>query len=87
MDSLEGEYRTHPDNGSIRWTRTRAFIEENEDDAPTTLMGLSTDTTEQKEYQVRLESFASVLSRDLRNPLSVAKGRLEPAAPDLQAIS
>lgn len=77
VESLEMEYRTHPDHGQIRWIRTEAFVEEKEDDASPVLIGMSTDITEQKEYQARLESFASVLTHDLRNPLSVAKGRLE----------
>lgn len=76
-NSLEAKYRTHPDNGPIRWIQTEAFIEESEDEASTKLVGLSTDITEQKEYEVQLEAFVSVISHDLRNPLSVANGHLE----------
>lgn len=46
--------------------------------------GIASDITEQKEYQrtieqqnERLDQFASVVSHDLRNPLNVARGRLE----------
>lgn len=72
--AIDVEFRTHPDNGPVRWLRIEVFSEE---PGSNTLFGMTTDITAQKEYEARLESFAGVVSHDLRNPLSVAKGRLE----------
>ncbi|MDY7082471.1 MAG: PAS domain-containing sensor histidine kinase, partial [Halobacteria archaeon] len=48
------------------------------------VLGVATDITERKQRErelerknERLEEFASIVSHDLRNPLSVAKGRLD----------
>lgn len=74
LDKLEVEYRVHPDHGSVRWIKTEACYA---NEGTSLVLGMSTDITEQKAYEARLESFASVVSHDLRNPLSVAQGRLE----------
>lgn len=39
--------------------------------------GIATDITDQKARERQLERFASIVSHDLRNPLSVAEGYLE----------
>lgn len=39
--------------------------------------GISTDVTEQKTRERKLDQFTSIVSHDLRNPLNVAMGRLE----------
>jgi len=66
-----------------RWIRTVADPQ-TEDGTVVRVRGIVHDITERKERErrleqqnERLEEFASVVSHDLRNPLSVAKGRLE----------
>ncbi|MFP8952340.1 two-component system sensor histidine kinase NtrB [Natrialbaceae archaeon A-arb3/5] len=43
----------------------------------TVILSIARDISGRKEREERLEQFASVVSHDLRNPLTVAKGRLE----------
>lgn len=59
------------------------------EEGPPEVYVIYTDITEQKEREARLkrqneqlDSFAGVLSHDLRNPLNVAKGRLQLARED-----
>lgn len=73
--TVDSEFRTNPENGSVRWLRTQASVEER--DGRLTVVGLSTDITPLKEREERLEEFAGIVSHDLRNPLSVATARLE----------
>jgi len=73
--TVDSEFRTNPENGSVRWLRTQASLEER--DGRLTVVGLSTDITPLKEREERLEEFAGIVSHDLRNPLSVATARVE----------
>jgi PAS domain S-box-containing protein len=41
------------------------------------LIAIVRDISERKDYERRLEQFASIISHDLRNPLTVAEGRLQ----------
>lgn len=75
------EFRTHPENGDVRWTESRGEVH---GDDGRLLVGITTDITSYKrreqelaEQNARLEEFAGVLSHDLRNPLSVADGHIE----------
>jgi len=68
--------------GECRWVRTRG--KRVEDAEKRTVRGYIQDITEQKERErklrvqnERLESFASVVSHDLRGPLTVAQGQLK----------
>lgn len=77
---VEARFR-RPD-GELRWLRVQG-IPVLEDGTVVTLRGAVQDITQRKQYEqalerqnTRLEEFASVVSHDLRNPLSVAEGRL-----------
>jgi signal transduction histidine kinase len=84
--------------GETRWLRIQG-VPVTDDGAVVTLRGAVQDVTERKrhvrklaEQNRRLEEFASVVSHDLRNPLSVARGRLElareaPAGDHFDAIA
>lgn len=74
-ETVDSEFRTNPENGTVRWLRTQASVEQR--DGRLTVVGLSTDITPLKEREARLEEFAGIVSHDLRNPLSVATARLE----------
>jgi len=74
-------FRSHPDAEESRWLRARGYRKPT--DEGQLLVGLLTDVTEQyhqerqlKRQNERLEEFTSIVSHDLRNPLSVASGRL-----------
>ncbi|WP_225335241.1 response regulator [Halomicrobium urmianum] len=72
----------NPENGE--WTLTSKVPYYGEDGEIKGLIGVSRLITEKKEYErelkrknERLEEFASVISHDLRNPLTVALGQLD----------
>ncbi|MEF8856382.1 MAG: PAS domain S-box protein [Haloplanus sp.] len=78
------EYRVRNADGDIRWVVARGSVECDDSGTPVTFLGTVTDVTERKAYErrlerqnERLETFASVVSHDLRNPLTVAQGRLQ----------
>ncbi|WP_254840550.1 hybrid sensor histidine kinase/response regulator [Natronomonas marina] len=77
------ELRLLPRDGRRRWIRVGGEPV-TDDGEVVALRGAIEDITERKERErelrrqnERLEAFASVVSHDLRNPLTVAKGRLE----------
>lgn len=79
----EAEFRVYVDGKTERWVHARAQVFY-DDSEPTEMIGIVTDITDQKEREQelqrqneRLDTFASVVSHDLRNPLNVAVGRLE----------
>ncbi|MFB6297137.1 MAG: ATP-binding protein [Salinirussus sp.] len=81
--SVEVEYRTHPDNGPVRWIRSEAYGVTDDTGDLTRLIGLATDVTGRRERErelrrqnERLDEFASVVSHDLRSPLTTAEGQL-----------
>ncbi|WP_049926897.1 hybrid sensor histidine kinase/response regulator [Halopiger goleimassiliensis] len=81
-DEFRVEFRTHPELGSVRWILSVGFVQETDDGRM--LVGTATDVTEQKQREAelqrqneRLEEFVHVVSHDLRNPLNVARGRLD----------
>jgi PAS domain S-box-containing protein len=78
------EYRVRNADGDRRWVVARGSVARDDAGTPVTFSGTVTDITERKAYERRLEQqnerlemFASVVSHDLRNPLTVAQGRLE----------
>jgi PAS domain S-box-containing protein len=51
--SVEMEYRTHPDNGPVRWLRSTAYVRTGSG-GTRTLVGLATDVTEYKKHERQL---------------------------------
>ncbi|PHQ38177.1 hypothetical protein DJ69_12995 [Halorubrum persicum] len=83
---VEARFRT-PDD-SVRWLRVQGKPEL-EDGEVVTLRGAVQDITDRKQYEEtlerqndRLDEFSSVVSHDLRNPLSIAEGHVELARDD-----
>jgi len=83
-EEFEITYRIRTRDGEIRWVWERGCLVESTVDGTAVLEGFITDVTERKEYEAELErrneeleAFTTVVSHDLRNPLSVAKGRVE----------
>jgi PAS domain S-box-containing protein len=76
-EPFDVEARVRRPDGEVGWVRIRGepVVEDGE---VVTLRGAVQDVTSHKERERRLERFASVVSHDLRNPLSVARG-----SPDL----
>ncbi|RLM42010.1 PAS domain S-box protein [Haloarcula sp. Atlit-47R] len=87
QERLCQEYRFKRADGSYAYVEDTCHISYDTDGTPTRMIGAIRDITEQKEYEQQLErqnerlnEFASVVSHDIRNPLSVAVGNLELAA-------
>ena len=79
-------YRTNPRFGDERWILERPYVRLGNSDAgdQMTVVGLSTDVTEQMDrerdlerHNRQLEEVSSIVSHDLGNPLSMAITRLE----------
>jgi len=79
-DSGKVEYRVRDADGDYVWTE--AVGKDQRDTEAGGVVINERDITERKRKEKRLEEFASVVSHDLRNPLSVAKGRVELAKED-----
>ncbi len=76
-------YPIDPQHGENRWVREQAEVVQ-ADDGTIRVVGTVTDVTDLKRYERRLarqndrlETFLSMVSHDLRNPLNVAVGRVE----------
>ena len=72
---LQVDFRTAPGTSQQRWIRAISHLDS--DTESRILVGILSDVTEQKRREVRLEEFARMISHDLRNPLTVAEGKLE----------
>ena len=88
----EVEYRVWDVNDELNWVLARGHVECDEDDTPVRFPGVLVDITERKQIEQelhqqneRLDEFASVVSHDLRSPLSVVEGRLELAREDCES--
>lgn len=83
------EYRVRDADDERNWVLARGHVDCNEEGSPRRFPGVLVDISDQKQAErelarqnARLNEFTSVLSHDLRNPLSVAKTRLELATAD-----
>jgi PAS domain S-box-containing protein len=81
--TYDAEFRIIRD-GNIRWMEAKGRVESDGDGTPVRAIGIDRDITERKHREQeledtneRLEEFTSIVSHDLRNPLSVVEGRLE----------
>ncbi|MDS0219975.1 PAS domain S-box protein [Haloarcula sp. S1AR25-5A] len=81
--TYDAEFRIVRD-GEVRWMEAKGRVESNGDGTPVRAIGIDRDITERKhreqelqETNERLEEFTSIVSHDLRNPLSVVEGRIE----------
>jgi len=79
-DSGKVEYRVRDTDGEYIWTE--AVGKDQRDTEAGGVVINERNITERKRKEKRLEEFARVVSHDLRNPLSVAEGRLELARKD-----
>ena len=87
------EHRMRTADGEWKWIRDIGKIVERDDDGePVRAVGIHLDIDDTKQYQrelerktERLEEFSSIVSHDLRNPLSVASGHLELAREDCES--
>ena len=79
----EVELRVEREDGGLRWVETTAVPVTDDRGTVTGIAGITTDLTDRVEREraleetaERLDQFASMVSHDLRNPLSIAMGRL-----------
>ena len=89
-EPYHAEYRLVAED-EVRWIESRGKLHRGED-GPDRIIGIATDITErkQREQQLqrqneRLDEFASVLSHDLRNPLTVIAGRIDLARQEVDS--
>ena len=61
-DGRDVEFRTHPENGPVRWIRTRAYLEDTEGSDSQSLVGLDTDITDHVDRTRELERTNALLS-------------------------
>lgn len=60
--AVEVEYRTHPDNGPIRWMRSpMAVLHPDADDENTVVIGLATDITDLKDREIELGRYETII--------------------------
>lgn len=85
----EGELRAETKDGSTFHAHIAASVVTNENGEPVCIMSSFVDVSERVSRENKLahkneqlEQFARVISHDLRNPLQVAKGRIELAQAD-----
>ena len=90
-EPTEVEYRVNPREGYRRWVWSRGRPIYDADGEITRVAGVTRDVTERKRYEEelrrqneRLDEFASIVSHDLRSPLSVARGRVSLAREDCE---
>ncbi|GCF13970.1 hypothetical protein Harman_19050 [Haloarcula mannanilytica] len=81
--TYDAEFRIIRD-GEVRWMEAKGRVESDDDGTPVRAIGIDRDITERKHREQelqdtneRLEEFTSIVSHDLRNPLSVVEGRIE----------
>ena len=82
--SLAFECRISRTDDEERWIRTEGTFYVDDEDEPDRGVGVVRDVTDQKSYErelerlnERLDEFASMVSHDIRNPLSISRGRLD----------
>jgi len=82
-EPAEVEHRVNPQEGYRRWVWSRGQPIYDEDGEITRVAGVTRDITQRRRYEKelqrqneRLDEFASIVSHDLRSPLSVAQGRV-----------
>lgn len=83
-DEYTIEFRIEQPDGELRWVETIAVPIFEEAGDVSGIAGITTDHTERVEQKrdlaetvQRLDEFASMVSHDLRNPISVARGRYD----------
>mgnify|MGYP000365613206 CR=1 FL=1 len=71
LTDMEYELRIVRPDGEVRWTLTRQFTLESEEETPTEIIGVSTDITEQKHREHELEALNRVVRHDIRNDMQI----------------
>ena len=69
------EFRMIHEDGDTVWAEVQGVVIDQEN-RPDRLIGLYYEIAERKQREEQLEEFASIVSHDLRNPLTVANGYL-----------
>ncbi len=78
------EFRMIHEDGETVWAEVQG-VASRKDTESDRLIGLYREITERKRREEQLETFASVVSHDLRNPLNVASGYLELAREECES--
>ncbi|MFC6722839.1 PAS domain S-box protein [Halobium palmae] len=78
------EFRMIHEDGETVWAEVQGITISQENE-PDRLIGLYHEISERKQREEQLETFASVVSHDLRNPLNVASGYLDLAQQECES--
>lgn len=72
------EYRTiGVEDGKVRWVRAKGKALFNENDEPVRFIGSVLDITDQKEDEIRKSAFISMVSHELKTPLTSLKAYIQ----------
>lgn len=83
---LEYEVRLIKRDGSIRWIRAKGKIYHNEQQVPARLLGVVQDITVEKETNRQKDDFISMVSHELKTPITSLKGYTQILNRKFQAV-
>lgn len=70
---MESEIRIITANGTMKWIGVRGVVLKNEDGIPVKAIGITVDVTERKKQETQKNEFISIVSHELKTPITSVK--------------